>query len=62
MLEQYVSSAIQLRAASDEIIIRSLLGRWVSELEPAVAWCDGEIIGLCPAGAEIGTSPFILER
>ena len=49
------------RARREEQTIRRLLERWVSELEPAVArGPDGEIIGLTPANAELGTTPFIL--
>ena len=60
VMERYVQEAIRLRAARDEVVIRGLLGRWVSELDPAVAWQDGRIIGLTVADSDLGTSPFIL--
>jgi hypothetical protein len=49
------------RMAQNEAIVRSLLERWVSGLEPSVAMRDGQIIGLCDAAAEVGSTPWILE-
>jgi hypothetical protein len=60
MLEKYIQEFIKLRVMEDEATIRDLLGRWVSGLEPAVAYRDGEIIGLTLADAEIGSRPYIL--
>lgn len=57
----FVRQAALAQAAVDEEIIRGLLGRWVSELEPAVARDEnGKIIGLTSADAAIGSEPFIL--
>ncbi len=61
MLQEYVRSACLAKAACDEAVVRGLLKRWVSEMEPAIAYRNGEIIGLCIADAMIGTAPFILE-
>lgn len=60
--EKALGAAMRQKAAQDEQIIRDLLGRWVSELTPAVAYRNGEIIGLCDADAPAGSAPFILER
>ena len=51
----------QQRAAArrDEKIVRALLERWASELEPAIAMRDGKIIGLTLADAPLGSSPPI---
>lgn len=57
----YLDQAVAQKTASNENIIRELLGRWVSELEPAVAYRNGEIIGLTIADAPIGSCPPILE-
>lgn len=47
----------------NEAIVRSMLCRWVSELEPAIAFDrHNNIIGLTPAGGAVGSSPFILYR
>lgn len=48
------------QARDDEATVRALLSRWVSEIEPAVVFQDGKIIGLTIAGAPVGSSPFIL--
>ncbi len=61
LLDAHLKAAVRRKLARDEQIIRELLGRWVSELEPCVAYDpDFEIIGLCPANAPLGSSPFIL--
>jgi hypothetical protein len=60
MLAKYIAQESSRRAAAEEVIIRGLLSRWVSELEPAVAYRDGQIIGLTLAEAEVGSRPWIL--
>lgn len=50
------------KCRKDEAAVRELLGRWVSELEPAVCYHRGEIIGLTLADAPLGSKPFILRR
>lgn len=46
--------------ARTEAKLRGLLEQWVSEIPPAIALGpDGEIMGLCDAGAPIGSKPFI---
>ena len=45
--------ALAAKLASDEQIVRDLLGRWVSELEPALVYHRGEIVGLCAADAPL---------
>jgi hypothetical protein len=47
------------KLVADEAKVRYLLEHWVSELEPAIAMRDFEIIGLCDAAAEPGTYPAI---
>lgn len=58
--ELLMRRAAMARARYEEYVIRELLGRWVSELEPAVAYRDGEIVGLTIAAAPIGSAPFIM--
>jgi hypothetical protein len=49
------------RCHRDEALVKDLLGRWVSELEPAVAYDKrGNVIGLTLADAQVGSKPFIL--
>lgn len=57
-----IAQAKHARARREEDVIRELLGRWVSEIEPAIAYHDGEIIGICAADTPIGIKPFILAR
>ncbi len=59
-IEDHYRKLLAARMARDEQLIRSLLERWVSELEPAIAYRNGEIIGLTPANAPLGSKPFIL--
>jgi hypothetical protein len=59
--EEIVQRQIEAKMIRDEAIVRGLLGRWVSELEPSIAYRDGEVIGLCPAESDLGSQPFILE-
>ncbi len=61
LMKVALDRAILAKAAHDEAVLRRLLGRWVSGLEPAVAYRNGEIIGLTVADAPIGSSPFLLE-
>lgn len=47
--------------ACNEATVKSLLSRWVSELEPCIAMDKrGNIIGLTLANAPLGSKPFIL--
>lgn len=51
-----VSQALMDRAAREEALLRRLLERWVSGLEPAAALDDnGNLVGLCDANAELGS-------
>jgi hypothetical protein len=60
-IKQAVQTAIRNQCQLNEAIIRSLLERWVSGLEPSVAYDRrGNIIGLCDANAPLGSKPFIL--
>ena len=54
--------ALDQDAREREDIVRWLLGRWVSGLEPAIAVDSrsGQIIGLCDADAISGSNPYIL--
>lgn len=59
--DEFVRAAQEFQNRADEEIIRSLLGQWVSELEPAVCRNrEGRVIGLCVANTEVGDRPFIL--
>lgn len=49
------------QAEHDERMVRSLLERWVSGLEPAIVYRDNKIAGLCDADAPLGSKPFVLE-
>ncbi len=60
IMQHYIRRAALARAAADERTIRNLLERWVSELPPAVAYQNGEVIGLTLADAPVGSKPFIL--
>jgi len=46
-----------VRVSRDEVVLREMLGRWVSESEPclAVRQGTGEIIGLTRYGDPTGT-------
>ena len=45
----------------DERIVRELLSRWVSELEPAIVYdSNGNLLGLTVADTPEGVKPFIL--
>jgi hypothetical protein len=49
------------RAKAEEALIRRLLGCWVSEMPPAVAYDRrGNILGITIADCPLGSSPFIL--
>jgi hypothetical protein len=48
-----VRELIEREAIQNEKIIKRLLGFWVSETEPSVAWRDGKIIGLNDAGGNV---------
>lgn len=60
LLDRMLRAACDEKARRDEATIRALLGRWVSELEPAVAYRHGEVIGLTLADAPLGSRPFVL--
>ena len=45
----------------DELLVRTMLEHWVSELEPVVAYRNGKIIGLTLASAEVGCYPPIFD-
>jgi hypothetical protein len=59
--DRLVAKAQRAKSASDELIVRKLLECWVSELEPAIAYRDGKIIGLTLADAEVGGYPPIFD-
>jgi hypothetical protein len=53
---------LDAKFARDEVLIRRLLSAYVSEIPPSIAYGpDGEIIGLCAANAELGSTPFIFK-
>lgn len=54
--DAFVSRAIKAQAAADEAVIKWLLGRWASELEPSIAreQGTGRILGLCVADDPTG--------
>lgn len=59
-MRTHVEIAMRLahaKAQHDERIVRSLLGQWVSEFEPSIAYHNGEVIGLCVAGDPSGSIP-----
>lgn len=60
-IKHVVDRAVSNQSSANEVVIRGLLERWVSELEPAVAYdrC-GNILGLCDKAAPLGSKPFIL--
>lgn len=52
---------LEARMAADAIVVRKLLERWVSELEPAIVFDrQFNVLGLAPAESEVGFKPFIL--
>lgn len=59
-MREYVAQKLRQKAEADERLVRSLLERWVSGLEPSLVMRDGEIIGLCDADAEVGSKPYVL--
>jgi hypothetical protein len=42
------------KAKRDEAVIRRMMGQWVSELEPSVAYQHGNVVGLCGADDPFG--------
>jgi hypothetical protein len=52
-----VTRMAKAKASQDENAIRELLGRWVSEFEPSVAYQNGDVIGLCVADDPSGSVP-----
>lgn len=62
-MQQTHEYAAKMKMAANDVIIREMLGRWVSELEPSIAYdLDSEIIGLTIAMAPIGSCPPICVR
>lgn len=63
-LRPFLEAAMRQRAAMDEAVVRDLLSRWVSELDPVLVRRsrDGEIIGLTFADAPLGSVPPVLWR
>ena len=59
MLNAAFQKLLDERASRDEARVRSLLEQWVSEIEPAIVYQDNEIVGLCDANAELGSTPFV---
>ena len=60
-MQAIIEAAIAANNQRNEQIIRHLLGRWVSELKPAIAYDQGgNILGITMAEAEIGSTPFML--
>jgi hypothetical protein len=61
LISMEVERARRRFLARNEAAVRELLGRWVSELEPAtVLNRHGYVIGLTMADAMPGSMPFIL--
>lgn len=61
-IDAMVRQAQIVKVVADEAKVRELLGRWVSGCEPAVAWRDNDVIGLCDADVPLGaTDVFILK-
>ena len=61
IMQAAIDRAMAAQAAHNEAVVRSLLGRWVSGLEPSIAMRNGKIIGLCDAAAPLGSIPWILD-
>jgi hypothetical protein len=61
-MEDWINRAVMAKAARDERRVKSLLTRWVSELEPAIAYdLRGNIIGLTLADAPVGSCPWVMK-
>lgn len=58
-MKRIIEQAVEAKMRRDECTLRTLLGLWVSELEPSVVYRDGEIIGLTAAGMPLGSYPPI---
>ena len=56
-MKDALDRATRIKFAQDEAKIRALLSHWVSELEPAVVYHRGEIIGLTAQEMPIGSYP-----
>lgn len=57
-----LNEAVRAKFASDEQLVRELLGRWVSEIPPAIVFDKrGNIVGLCAADVMLDTKPFVLK-
>ena len=62
LLTEGVNFLMEAKIRADEEVIRELLGRWVSELEPSIARDrTGRILGLVPADTPIGSKPVIFK-
>lgn len=42
------------QAKRDDVVIRHMLGMWVSEIEPSVAYQHGNVVGLCGVDDALG--------
>lgn len=60
VLREFVLRAQRAQAAADEALVKWLLSQWVSELEPAVAWRGGRIVGLTLADYQPGDDAVIV--
>lgn len=50
-------------SARNEDVIREMLGRWVSELEPAIVWKGYRPVALTLADIPVGAeAPVVVER
>lgn len=61
-LSDMIQRSIAEHSSREEEVVRVLLARWVSELEPVLVYHRSEIIGLTFAGVPIGSEPPILRR
>ena len=59
-MNRHVAVLSAFRFAKQERLVRRLLERWVSGLEPAIAMGEGgKILGLCDADCSLGSKPYI---
>lgn len=59
-MDRPFSLAVFNMQALRERAIKSMLGRWVSECTPAVAYQRGALLGLTVEGLPIGSPMFIV--
>lgn len=61
--ERQFARAVENHHAREECLIRKMLGKWVSELEPSVArGCEGELLGLTIADLPIGSDMLLVVK